>query len=132
MRFLQAYANSAVCTATRTALITGRYQYRLRLGLERALARKPRCWASPRTPDVALAFEESWLRHDVDRQVASGFSAKFGPLKSGYDHFYGFRSGALDYFSHTIGGKDDLWDDDVAIHQVGYLTGLLGSRAVTC
>jgi arylsulfatase A-like enzyme len=34
IRFLQAYANSAVCSATRTALITGRYQYRLRLGLE--------------------------------------------------------------------------------------------------
>src|SRR6476646_6456754 len=34
VRFLQGYANSAVCTATRTALITGRYQYRLPLGLE--------------------------------------------------------------------------------------------------
>jgi hypothetical protein len=33
VRFLQAYANSAVCSATRTALITGRYQYRLPLGL---------------------------------------------------------------------------------------------------
>src|SRR5215470_17442048 len=33
MRFLQAYANSAVCSATRTALITGRYQYRLPIGL---------------------------------------------------------------------------------------------------
>ncbi len=33
-RFMQAYANSAVCSATRTALITGRYQYRLRVGLE--------------------------------------------------------------------------------------------------
>ena len=30
-RFLQAYANSAVCSATRLALITGRYQYRLRM-----------------------------------------------------------------------------------------------------
>lgn len=38
VRFLQAYANSAVCTATRTALITGRYQYRLRVGLEEPLA----------------------------------------------------------------------------------------------
>src|SRR5262245_39804053 len=37
MRFLQAYANSAVCTATRAALITGRYQYRLRVGLEEPL-----------------------------------------------------------------------------------------------
>src|SRR5437660_13666 len=38
VRFLQAYANSAVCTATRVALITGRYQYRLRVGLEEPLA----------------------------------------------------------------------------------------------
>src|SRR5262250_383113 len=37
VRFLQGYANSAVCTATRVALITGRYQYRLRLGLEEPL-----------------------------------------------------------------------------------------------
>src|SRR5271167_226777 len=34
VRFLQAYANSSVCSATRTAIITGRYQYRLRMGLE--------------------------------------------------------------------------------------------------
>ena len=38
IRFLQGYANSAVCSATRTALITGRYQYRLRVGLEEPLA----------------------------------------------------------------------------------------------
>src|SRR5687767_1078239 len=38
MRFMQAYANSAVCSPTRTALITGRYQYRLPLGLEEALS----------------------------------------------------------------------------------------------
>jgi len=44
-------------TATRTALITGRYQYRLRLGWK-SPCRKPRCWASQNT-DVALAFEES-------------------------------------------------------------------------
>src|SRR5271154_2598158 len=38
MKFTQAYANSAVCTATRVALITGRYQYRLPVGLEEPLA----------------------------------------------------------------------------------------------
>src|SRR4029077_20198153 len=32
VRLLQAYANSAVCTATRVALITGRYQHRLHSG----------------------------------------------------------------------------------------------------
>ena len=34
VRFLQAYANSAVCSATRTALITGRYQDKLSVGLD--------------------------------------------------------------------------------------------------
>ncbi|MBV9373619.1 MAG: sulfatase-like hydrolase/transferase, partial [Alphaproteobacteria bacterium] len=29
MRFTQAYANSSLCTNTRVALMTGRYQYRL-------------------------------------------------------------------------------------------------------
>src|ERR1700690_2517408 len=37
-RFTQAYANSAVCSATRTALITGRYQYRLTVGLEEPIS----------------------------------------------------------------------------------------------
>src|SRR5205085_648894 len=37
MQFMQAYANSAVCTATRVALITGRYQYRLPVGLQEPL-----------------------------------------------------------------------------------------------
>src|ERR1043165_516609 len=40
VRFLEAYAHSAVCSATRTALITGRYQYRLPLGLEEPLSRR--------------------------------------------------------------------------------------------
>src|SRR6478609_6407534 len=38
VRFTQAYANSAVCTASRVGLITGRYQYRLKIGLEEPLA----------------------------------------------------------------------------------------------
>ena len=30
VRFTQGYANSAVCSPTRFALVTGRYQYRMR------------------------------------------------------------------------------------------------------
>jgi arylsulfatase A-like enzyme len=40
MQFTQAYANSAVCTASRVALITGRYQYRLAVGLEEPLTNR--------------------------------------------------------------------------------------------
>ena len=38
MRFTSAYANSSVCTPSRVALMTGRYQERLAIGLEEPLA----------------------------------------------------------------------------------------------
>ena len=47
--------------------------------------------------------------------------------------FFGFRGGAVDYYTHAgTDQKDDLWDDDkFRVQQViGYLTDLLGSRAV--
>jgi len=131
MRFLQGYANSAVCSATRTALITGRYQYRLRLGLEEPLAGNVAVGLPPEHPTLPSLLKKAGYSSTLVGKWHLGVPPKFGPLKSGYDHFYGFRGGAVDYFSHMAGqGKEDLWDDDVSIHQVGYLTDLLGDRAV--
>lgn len=131
MRFSQAYANSAVCTATRTALITGRYQYRLRLGLEEPLAGNPEVGLPPEHPTLPSLLKKVGYSSTLIGKWHLGVLPKFGPLQSGYDHFYGFRGGALDYFSHKSGReKDDLWDDDVLIHQTGYLTELLGTRSV--
>jgi arylsulfatase A-like enzyme len=130
-RFLQGYANSAVCSATRTALITGRYQYRLRLGLEEPLAGNPSVGLPPEHPTLPSLLKKAGYSSTLVGKWHLGALPKFGPLQSGYDHFYGFRGGAVDYFSHAAGNaKEDLWDDDVLIHQVGYLTGLLGNRVV--
>src|SRR5215472_6132666 len=52
VRFTQAYANSAVCTASRVALMTGRYQYRLPLGLEEPLAGKTDVGLPPDHPTL--------------------------------------------------------------------------------
>src|SRR6185503_15243212 len=64
-----------------------------------------------------------------------GYLPDYGPLKSGYDHFWGFRGGALDYYTHKPGVgpnvPEDLWDGDARVHQVGYLTDLLGERATS-
>ena len=76
MRFLQGYANSAVCSATRLALITGRYQYRLRLGLEEPLSGQSRGRPAARVSDLAVGVDEGRLRLQPDRQVASGRSAE--------------------------------------------------------
>jgi arylsulfatase A-like enzyme len=131
VRFLQAYANSAVCSATRTALITGRYQYRLPIGLEEPLPVGRNVGLPPDHATLPSLLKKAGYGTTLVGKWHLGRLPKFGPLQSGYDHFYGFRGGSVDYYTHAgADQKDDLWDDDVPIHQVGYLTDLLGARAV--
>jgi arylsulfatase A-like enzyme len=129
VRFLQAYANSAVCSATRTALITGRYQYRLPVGLEEPLGGRD-VGLPPEHPTLPSLLRKAGYGTTLIGKWHLGALPKFGPLKSGYDHFFGFRGGAVDYYAHGNGITEDLWDDDVPVHQMGYLTEMLGSRAV--
>jgi arylsulfatase A-like enzyme len=130
-RLTQAYANSAVCSATRLALITGRYQYRLPLGLEEPLAGKTDVGLPPEVPALPSLLRGAGYGTSLIGKWHLGSLPKFGPAQSGYDHFWGIRSGAVDYYSHkNPRGEDDLWDGDSAIQQTGYLTDLLGDRAV--
>ncbi|MDE3061572.1 MAG: sulfatase-like hydrolase/transferase [Acidobacteriota bacterium] len=124
-RFLQAYANSAVCSATRTALITGRYQDRLDIGLDEPLAGRD-TGLPPDHPTLPSLLRKAGYGTTLVGKWHLGLLPKYGPLQSGYDHFYGFRGGACDYYDHA----DSLWDGDVKIHDAGYLTDLLGSHAV--
>jgi len=133
MKFMQAYANSAVCTASRVALITGRYQYRLPIGLEEPLTNR-NVGVPPDHPTLPSLLRKSGYGTALIGKWHLGPLPDYGPLKSGYDHFWGFRGGALDYFTHKSGGPktdtDDLWDGDVKIHQNGYLTDLLAEQAI--
>jgi len=128
-RFLQAYANSAVSSAIRTALITDRYQYRPPIGWEEPLAPGRNVGWPPDHPTLPSLLKKAGYGTNLVGKWHLGLLPKFGPLQSGYDHFYGFRGGAVDYYRHA-NKKDDLWDDDVQVHQMGYLTDLLGSRAL--
>jgi len=128
-RFTQAYANSAVCTASRVGIITGRYQYRLPIGLEEPLANKSDVGLPPDQPTLPSHLKAAGYATYLVGKWHLGVLPKFGPLQSGYDHFWGFRGGALDYFSHQSNEKADLWDDDRPIEAKGYLTGLIGQRA---
>jgi len=134
MRFLQAYANSSVCSATRTALITGRYQYRLIVGLPEPLAGPGRS-LPPEHPTLPSLLKKAGYGTTLIGKWHLGQLPESSPLKSGYDHFWGFHGGAVDYFTHKSGiattNTDDLWEDDVKVQQAGYMTDLLGDRAVS-
>lgn len=129
MRFIQAYANSAVCSATRTGLITGRYQNRLAIGLEEPLVNRD-VGLPPAHPTLPSMLRKQGYSTALIGKWHLGQLPKYGPLKSGYDHFWGFRGGALDYFRHGSRRGPDLWDDDRPVEQPGYLTDLLGERAI--
>ena len=131
VRLTQAYANSAVCSATRLALITGRYQYRLPLGLEEPLAGKRDVGLPPEHPTLPSLLREAGYATALIGKWHLGAPPLFGPMLSGYDRFWGIRGGALDYFTNlNPRGEHDLWDGDVAAHENRYLTDALGDRAV--
>jgi len=134
LRLTQHYSNSAVCSATRFGLITGRYQYRLRGGLEEPIAgASDTIGLPPGHPTLPSLLKQAGYRTALIGKWHLGSLPNFGPLKSGYDSFYGNYGGAIDYFSHKPGVgpnvKEDLYEGEVPVSEVGYYTDLLGNRA---
>ena len=134
VRFTQAYSNSAVCSATRFALITGRYQYRLRGGLEEPIARPgPDIGLPPEHPTLPSLLRAAGYRTALIGKWHLGMPPRSGPLQSGYEHFFGNLGGVIDYFTHQPrAGADvarDLWEDEVPVERVGYYTQILADEA---
>lgn len=129
IQFTEAYSNSAVCSATRVALMTGRYQYRLPIGLEEPLALR-KIGLPPSHPTIASQLRSQGYATSLIGKWHLGPLPDYGPLLSGYDEFWGIRGGGVDYFTHDLGPFQDLWDGNVAIERAGYLTDLLADRAI--
>lgn len=132
VRFAQSYANSPVCSATRTALITGRYQYRLRLGLEEPLLNPREDVGLPAdVPTLPLILRDAGYATMLIGKWHLGMLPNYGPHNNGYERFYGIRGGAVDYYTHLASTrKHDLWNDDKPATETGYLTDVLAQRAV--
>lgn len=134
VRFTQAYANSAVCSATRFALMTGRYQYRLPGGLEEPLRHTgQRLGLPPEHPTLPSLLRAVGYRTALIGKWHLGALPHYGPLKSGYEYFFGNYGGAIDYFTHKPGVgahvPRDLYEGDVPVERVGYYTQLLAAEA---
>jgi arylsulfatase A-like enzyme len=129
IRFDHAYANSAVCTATRVALATGRYQYRLPIGLQEPLGQQD-IGLPPETPTVASLLRGQGYATSLVGKWHMGSLPKYDPLKSGYEEFWGLRGGGVDYFRHGFNGNLDLWDGPTKVEKTGYLTDLLADRTI--
>ena len=135
LRFTDGYANSPVCSPTRFALATGRWQYRLRGGADEPIASRARgsevLGLPPEQPTLASLLRGAGYATALVGKWHLGFPPRFGPLKSGYDEYFGPLAGGVDYFSHCDpAGVHDLYEGEREIQRRGYLTDLLSERAV--
>ena len=135
LRLTQGYSNSPVCSPTRFAMITMRYQYRLRGGMEEPINSRskgnPKLGLPPEIPTLPSLLKKEGYDTALIGKWHLGYPPVFGPLKSGYDEFYGIMAGGVDYFSHCSGkGDHDLYVGHEEHHEIGYLTDLLSAKAV--
>ncbi|WP_428001054.1 sulfatase family protein [Acidovorax sp.] len=135
LRLTQGYANSPVCSPTRVALATMRYQYRVRAGMEEPINSRSKgstvLGLPPELPTLPSLLREAGYATALIGKWHLGYPPSFGPLRSGYDEFYGVMAGGVDYFSHCAGrGDHDMYLGEEEHHEPGYLTDLLSDRAV--
>jgi arylsulfatase A-like enzyme len=138
VRFTQAYSAAPVCTPTRCAFVTGRYPARTAVGLEEPIvARKQLAEQKrdpglpPEHPTVASLLKSAGYRTALVGKWHLGYLPKYSPVKSGFEEFFGIMSGAGDYFTHKDpNGEADLFEAEVPVERVGYMTDLLTERAV--
>jgi arylsulfatase A-like enzyme len=124
-----------VCSPTRFALITGRYQYRIPAAAEEPLSSRAHgvegMGLDPTHPTLPSQLRDAGYATGLVGKWHLGYPPHFHPLKSGYQKFDGSLSGGLDYFAHTgPTGTHDLWHGEEEAFSDEYYTDFVSRKAV--
>src|ERR1700730_10386413 len=101
VRFTQWYANAPICSASRAAIMTGKYPDRV--GVQGALPSQP-TWDVTGLREGETTFPR--LLRDRGYRTAAfgkwhlGSTPHSRPMAQGFDDFFGWYSGWLDGYSH--------------------------------
>jgi arylsulfatase A len=134
VRMTDFYANGVLCSPTRAALISGRYQHRYviesALGGEGTRGLKVTGNSLPqvlKNNGYATALIGKWhLGGTVTGDTRVG-----GPRAHGFEYFFGLMGSHADYWHHNRGDVPDLWENETRINLDGqYLTTMITARSV--
>ena len=133
LKFINAYAGAPLCTPTRTSFMTGRYPARTPVGLIEPLAgsKDSAIGLTPDQTSLPALLKKSGYETFLIGKWHLGFLPSFSPIKNGFDEFFGFHGGGLDYISHTDpNGHGDLYENEEPVSKDGYMTDLIMEKAV--
>ena len=132
IRFTDFHSNGAVCTPTRAALMTGRYQQRC--GLEGVIyVRGETRQLGMDTSEITLpqVLKANGYATAIMGKWHLGYQKEYNPVYHGFDEFIGYVSGNIDYHSHyDNAGIYDWFHNTDTILQEGYVTDLITQNSI--
>jgi len=133
VRFTDYHSSCPVCSPTRAALLTGRYQQRA--GLPQVVTAGLGGNHHHGLQSSELTFAE--VLHDAGYATGImgkwhlGYGREYNPVHQGFDVFRGYVSGNIDFHSHFDRiGTADWWHNAVLTPEEGYTTHLISRHAV--
>ncbi len=132
IRFTDFHSNGAVCSPTRAALMTGNYQQRAGIeGVIYAALDKRIYGISDKQKTMAEYYKEAGYTTGIFGKWHLGYKPEFNPVFHGFDEFYGYVSGNVDYISHRDGvGLLDWWHNTDTCYDEGYVTDIITDKAL--
>ena len=101
VRFTDWYAGSPVCSPSRACLMTGPYPGNA--GVRAILAgHRKASGLTPQVPTLATALKKEGYQTNLVGKWHLGLAEECRPNQNGYDYFYGFMAGCIDYYSHIF------------------------------
>lgn len=135
LRLTDFHSNAPVCSPTRAALLTGRYQQRSGIDdvvfADPARGHRETHGLDPAEATFASLLQQAGYRTAVLGKWHLGYARRFNPVHHGFDEFRGFVSGNIDFHSHVDqAGFFDWWHDLELTEEPGYVTHLINRHAL--
>ncbi|WP_320130684.1 sulfatase-like hydrolase/transferase [uncultured Sphaerochaeta sp.] len=138
-RFTNWYSNCPVCSPSRASLLTGCYP--ANAGVRSIISgHRKASGILPETPTIAQALKDIGYSTSLVGKWHLGLQYDSRPNQNGFDYFYGFMAGCIDYYSHIFywsmadgntNPTHDLWENDKAIYDNGeYFTEMVTEKSV--